>query len=327
MRCVVTGSSGHLGEALVRTLRDRDVSVGGIDRRPSPFTTVVGSITNPGLVRETLSDVDVVFHAATLHKPHVATHSRHEFVDTNVTGTLTLLQAAVEEGVEAFVFTSTTSVFGRALSPPASAPAVWVTEATVPVPRNIYGATKLAAEHVVEEVNHSEGIPVVILRTSRFFPEPDDHPEIRRTFTDDNLKANELLHRRADIADVVAAHLHAAEQAPALGFGRYIVSATTPFDTGDLAELTRDPTTVVARTFPAQPELYDQAGWTLPTSIDRVYSNARARKELGWTPQVGFAEVLENLRSGDDWRSPLTHEIGVKGYHDDAFEDGLYPVH
>ncbi len=326
MRCVVTGSSGHLGEALVRTLREREVTVVGLDQRPSTFTSVVGSITDPDLVRAALQGVDVVFHPATLHKPHVASHSRREFVDTNVTGTLTLLEAAVDAGVQAFVFTSTTSAFGRALSPPPGAPSVWVTEDTVPVPRNIYGATKLAAEHVAEEVHHSEGLPVVILRTSRFFPEPDDRPEVRRVFADNNLKANELLHRRVDIADVVDAHVLAAELAPELGFGRYIVSASTPFDTGDLAELATDAATVVARRFPEQPELYARAGWTLPTTIDRVYSSARAREELGWMPRFGFTEVLESLRTGRDWRSPLTHEIGIKGYHDGAFEDGLYPV-
>lgn len=343
MRCLVTGSSGHLGEALVRTLRDRGATVVGLDQRPSPFTSATGSITDPDLVRSVMHDVDVVFHPATLHKPHVATHPRREFVATNVTGTLTLLEAAVEARVQAFVFTSTTSAFGRALSPPAGAPAVWVTEDTVPVPRNVYGATKLAAEHLAEEVHHSEGLPVVILRTSRFFPEPDDRPEVRRAFADDNLKANELLHRRVDVADVVEAHLLAAERAPSLGFGRYIVSASTPFEPGDLEELRRDVATVVARRFPEQPALYARAGWRLPATIDRVYSSARAREELGWVPRYGFAEVLDSLRTAPssvpssvaspteehtrrDWRSPLTHEIGIKGYHDGAFDDGLYPV-
>ena len=56
--------------------------------------------------------VDAVLHAATLHKPHVGSHGRQEFVDTNVTGTLNLLEEAVAAGVGRFVFTSTTSAFG-----------------------------------------------------------------------------------------------------------------------------------------------------------------------------------------------------------------------
>jgi UDP-glucose 4-epimerase len=61
--------------------------------------------------------VGAVVHTATLHKPHVDTHSRQAFVDTNITGTLNLLEEAMRVGVRAFVFTSTTSVFGRALRP------------------------------------------------------------------------------------------------------------------------------------------------------------------------------------------------------------------
>ena len=55
--------------------------------------------------------VTAVLHAATLHKPHVASHGRQAFIDTNVTGTLNLLEAAVAQRVQAFIFTSTTSTF------------------------------------------------------------------------------------------------------------------------------------------------------------------------------------------------------------------------
>jgi UDP-glucose 4-epimerase len=256
----------------------------------------------------------------------VATHTRADFVATNVAGTLTLMEAAVAAGVGSFVLTSTTSVFGRALTPQPGAPAAWITEATVPLPRNVYGATKLAAEHLAEEVHQTEGMPVVVLRTSRFFPEPDDRPDARAAFGDDNLKANELLHRRVDLADLVDVHLLAATRAPALGFGRYVVSATTPFDRGDAGALADDVAGVVADRFPEQPELYAQRGWRLPSAIDRVYDNALARAELGWRPAYGYATMLADLAADRDWRSPITHEVGSKGYHGDAYVDGLYPV-
>ena len=114
---MVTGSAGHLGEALVLTLREAGRDVIGLDRRPSPFTDAVGSITDRPFVRECLRGAGAVLHAATLHKPHVGTHSRQSFLDTNVTGTLSLLEGAVTAGVGAFVFTSTTSAFGAALTP------------------------------------------------------------------------------------------------------------------------------------------------------------------------------------------------------------------
>src|SRR5262250_1124682 len=199
---LVTGSAGHLGEALMRTLRAEHRDARGLDLKPSPFTDCVGSICDRELVRQGMRGVRAVLHAATLHKPHVATHAGRDFVDVNVTGTLMLLEEAVAAGVDAFIFTSTTSAVGSALTPAPGEPAAWVTEDVVPVPRNIYGVTKVAAENVCELVHRDHGLPVLILRTSRFFPEPDDRDEVRTAYADANLKVNELLYRRADIEDV-----------------------------------------------------------------------------------------------------------------------------
>src|ERR1700691_1822234 len=118
MKVLVTGSAGHLGEALVRSLRDLQYEVIGLNILRSPFTSHIGSIADRSCVQRCMSGVQVVFHTATLPKPHVATHRRQDFVDTNITGTLNLLDEAVAAGVECFVYTSTTSVFGDALVPP-----------------------------------------------------------------------------------------------------------------------------------------------------------------------------------------------------------------
>jgi len=122
MKILVTGSAGHLGEALMRVLAASPHEAIGVDVLPSPYTQHVGTIADRAFVRPCMHGVDAVLHAATLHKPHVASHSRQDFVDTNVTGTLNLLEQAVAARVQAFVFTSTTSVFGDALIPPAGAP-------------------------------------------------------------------------------------------------------------------------------------------------------------------------------------------------------------
>ena len=210
MKILVTGSAGHLGEALVRVLRDDGHDVRGLDVLASATTSVVGSVADRACVRECVEGVDAVVHAATLHKPHVGSHTRQDFVDTNVTGTLNLLEEAVAAGVGRFVFTSTTSTFGRALVPPAGAPAAWITEAVAPVPRNVYGATKTAAEDLCELVHRDHGLPCLILRTSRFFPEADDRDDVRASYEDANLKVNELLYRRVDLEDVVGARVSAA---------------------------------------------------------------------------------------------------------------------
>jgi nucleoside-diphosphate-sugar epimerase len=326
MAVLVTGSSGHLGEALVRSLRDRGERVTGLDVLPSPYTTVVGSVADRDCIARCMEGVDTVLHAATLHKPHVATHSAQAFVDTNVNGTLALLEAAVAAGVRAFVFTSTTSAFGHALRPPPDRPAAWVTEELRPVPRNIYGVTKTAAEDLCELVHRQHGLPCVVLRTSRFFPEEDDDAAIRQDFPQDNVRANELLFRRVDLEDVVAAHLCAIERAPAIGFDRFIVSATTPFRPEDASDLRNDAPAVLRRRVPSYEAIYRERGWRMFQGIDRVYDNARAREHLGWRPLYDFERLLARLQVGREPWSPLTQAVGSKGYHVETFGEGPYPV-
>jgi UDP-glucose 4-epimerase len=324
VRILVTGSAGHLGEALVRVLGEEGHEVRGLDVLESAFTSVAGSIVDRAVVRESVRGMDAVLHAATLHKPHVGSHGRADFVDTNITGALNLLEEAVAAGVGRFVFTSTTSAFGRALTPPPGEPAAWITEAVAPVPRNIYGATKTAAEDLCELVHRDHGLPCLILRTSRFFPEADDRDDVRSAYPDANLKVNELLYRRVDLEDVVSAHRLAFERAPQIGFGRYIVSATTPFTRDDLAELRADAPAVVRRRFPEYEAIYARRGWRMFPSLERVYVNERARRELGWAPRYDFAHVLGRLEAGEDHRSPLALAVGAKGYHPES--TGPYTV-
>jgi nucleoside-diphosphate-sugar epimerase len=313
MKLLVTGSSGHLGEALVRTLQTTLHQVIGLDRVASPYTNYVGSITDREFVRRCVRGVNVILHTATLHKPHIATHSRQDFIDTNVTGTLNLLEEAVATGVAAFVFTSTTSAFGQALTPAPDAPAVWVTEDVRPVPKNIYGVTKTAAEDLCELFHLLHGLPCLILRTSRFFPEADDDPAIRREYDDGNVKANEYLFRRVELQDVVDAHLLAFQKAPRIGFRRYIISASTPFQPDDLSELRRHAPTVMGRRIPEYEGEYARRGWRMFPGIDRIYVNERAQLELGWQPKYDFRRIIQCLRTGEDPRSPLARAVGSKG--------------
>jgi UDP-glucose 4-epimerase len=326
MTILVTGSAGHLGEALVRLLRSQGREVRGVDLDPSPFTNGVGAVQDRDFVREAMRGVEAVVHTAALHKPHVVTHSHQQFVDTNVSGTLVLLEAAADAGVGSFVATSTTSIFGHALRPAPHEPAAWITEEVTPLPKNIYGATKLGAEHLCHIVARTRGLPVVILRTSRFFPEGDDRGEIRRGYELDNLQALELLYRRGDIEDMATAHLAALERAPEIGFGTFIISADTPFKRADLPALARDAGTVIRSYFPQAGALFAERGWSFLPVLDRVYVNRLAREVLGWRPRYDFAHVLRCLAEGSSFRSDLARAIGSKGYHDQIFDDGPYPV-
>jgi UDP-glucose 4-epimerase len=312
VKILVTGSSGHLGEALVRTLKTDAI---GLDIRPSNFTNNVGSILDREFVRHSMKDIDIVLHTATLHKPHILTRSRQDYVDTNITGTLNLLEEAISANVQAFIFTSTTSVFGNAINPNSI---IWVTEDVVPIPKNIYGVTKKAAEDLCETFHQDYRLPCIILRTSRFFPEEDDREDVRKNYDDSNIKANEFLYRRVELEDVVSAHILAMQKAASIGFGRYIISATTPFNLNDLSELFTNAPQVVKRNFPDYEHVYQHRGWKMFPGIDRVYVNERARKDLGWNPEYDFGYILDCFKTEKDPRSELAKQVGFKGYSESS---------
>jgi UDP-glucose 4-epimerase len=324
VRILVTGSAGHLGEALMRTLPVQGHDVVGLDILDSPHTSVVGSVADRDTVRRSVAGVDAVVHCATLHKPHVESHTRANFIETNIAGTLNLLEEAVAANVSRFVFTSTTSAFGRALTPAEGEPAAWITEDVAPVPRNIYGATKLAAEDLCELIARENRLPCLILRTSRFFPEPDDRDDVRGAYEDLNIKVNELLYRRVDVEDIVTSVELALERAPTIGFARYIISATSPFTPDDMTAIRTDLPSVVRRLYPDFEEIYSAHGWRMFAAIERTYVTGRARSELGWAPRYDFRFALDRLVGGEDPRSPLARTIGAKGYHE--VSTGVYTV-
>jgi UDP-glucose 4-epimerase len=303
MRILLTGSSGWLGQTLAPRLERDGHQVIGLAPVPSATTQVVGSIADRALVSAAMRDfaIEAVVHSGALHKPHVETHERSAFIATNVQGTLNLLEEAVAPGskVTRFVMTSTTSLMIskeiRAGRQGGAAKAIWIDEEMAPLlPRNIYGVTKLSAEHLCRLFHETHGLPVLILRTSRFFPEEDDMAHAIRQSAD-NTKANELLFRRATVEDMAEAHLVALSKAPELGLDTFIVSAKTPFTKDDCAELIADAPTVVARLFPRYRDVYARLGWTMFDSIDRVYDASKAERVLGFTCRTGFGERLGEL--------------------------------
>ncbi|UOM33695.1 NAD(P)-dependent oxidoreductase [Acuticoccus sp. I52.16.1] len=324
MRILVTGSAGHLGEALMRMLPAAGHDPIGLDIEPGPHTDIVGSITDREVAYTATLGVDAILHTATLHKPHVKTHSKAAFVETNVAGTLALLEAAAQHRIARFVFTSTTSAFGAALNPAADEPAAWIDESVAPVPKNIYGVTKTAAEDLCALFAREKGMAVTVLRTSRFFPEDDDDAAVRSRWSEPNIKANEFLYRRVDIEDAAAAHLSAL--GAGAGFARYVISAPAPFAPSDAPALRRDPHAVVARLFPDYRRIYDAAGWEMLDTFDRVYDSRRAVAELGWRPRWDFAAILRQVEAGAPIGSDLARSIGRKGYHDEVFAGGPFPV-
>jgi UDP-glucose 4-epimerase len=303
VRVLVTGSSGWLGQTLVPRLKCNGHTVIGLDSLPAATTDVLGSIVDRALVSSAIRDhgIDAIVQAAARHKPHIDTHDNSEFVAVNVQGTLNLLEEAVAPGskVDRFVFTSTTSLMisqairdGRAGG---ARKAVWIDETMTPLqPRNIYGVTKLAAEELCRLFHQLHKLPVLVLRTSRFFPEKDDMAHAIAQ-SDENTKANEFLFRRLTVEDAAESHVVALARAPEIGFDTFIVSALTPFSPADCEALIADAPSVVAHYFLDYRDLYANRGWTMFDSIDRVYDSRKAAERLGFTCATGFREILGGL--------------------------------
>lgn len=329
---LVTGAAGHLGCALMLSLPSLGYTPIGIDILNSATTTHVGSIADRQFVEKLFVDypkIRHVLHTATLHKPHVESHTKSDFVNTNITGTLNLLEASTGLGpgrIESFIFLSTTSVFGQALSPKAGSPAVWIDESVTPVPKNIYGVTKAAAEDLCRLQHMQTSLPVLVLRTSRFFPEPDDDEGRRAAMGDENLKCLELAYRRTDIADVVSACVAGMQRAKEIGWGKYIISAPPPFPNNaeTLRMLDSDAGKVYRECIPGIEVVFNKQDWKFLPRLDRVYDSNKALQELGWKPTFTIQYAMEKIAKGEEWRSQLTFQVGKKGYHDSS--TGVYTV-
>lgn len=308
MKLLITGSSGWLGRHLSPMARSEGHEVVGLDVAAGLHTQIVGSVADASLVRQVIKDhsIEAVIHCGALHQPDMVRYPKARFVDVNVTGTLNLLDAAREAGHDRFVFTSTTSLMiSPRIRAEEDAEAAWLDEDAAPEPRNIYGATKFAAEQLCRVYFLEHGLASVALRTSRFFPEEDNELD-KRILSGPNTKANELLNRRLTVEDAARAHLLALNRAPDVGFEALIVSAPPPFQRSDRRELMSDAPAVIERYFPEAPELYRREGWYLPSRIGRVYDPTRAEERIGFRAQTDFRVLLEAMKRGDPL--PLVHE-------------------
>ena len=276
MRILVTGSSGRIGGAIAARLSLRH-QVTGLDLKSGPMTSLTGDIRDSRLLGAACAGIDAVVHTASLHAPDLGIRTEQEFRDVNVAGTQGLLDASRAAGITRIVYTSTTSLYGRALLP-VGGQAVWVTEDLPPEPRDIYDATKIAAEQACADAAHG-GMTCISLRMSRCFPE---HPR---------LVAFYRLYRGVDAADVAQAHELAL--APALsGYQVFNISAQSPFARSECRALLSGAAGVVAAHHPWAAAEFARRGWGLPESIDRVYVVDKAIAGLGYRPEHDFESLF-----------------------------------
>jgi len=167
----VTGADGFIGSHLIELLvpacrRVRALAQynsfnhwGWLEGLPclGELEVVTGDIRDAYLCRELLDGIDVVFHLAALIPIPYSYRAPDSFVDTNVKGTLHLCQAARSQGIERFVQTSTSEVYGTAQYVP-------IDEKHPVVPQSPYSATKIAADSMALSFFYSFDLPLVVAR-------------------------------------------------------------------------------------------------------------------------------------------------------------------
>lgn len=279
MKILVTGTAGRIGRSIYIKLMQKH-SVVGIDRLPCSTADFVGDIRDGELLDSALQGVGVIVHTAALHAPHVDLLPEGEFQSINVDATVNLFNEGAKRGINHFVFTSTTALYGWASTP--EGVAGWVDEMVIPEPKTIYHRSKIEAEQCLQRLSEAAGIPVTVLQMSRCFTEPADLMAVYR------------LTRGVDARDVAAAHALAIEkQLP--GFTRFIISGSTPFNKQCCPGLYQNPASTIRKFAPELARAFEERRWTLPRSIDRVYDSSAAQRDLDWFPKYGFESVLQML--------------------------------
>jgi UDP-glucose 4-epimerase len=282
MKILVTGSSGQLGSATIKHLKNLQYIVYGIDIIPSATTDELVDITIADSVMAVCNGFDAVIHTAALHGKHYElAYPRQAFINTNITGTLNLLNGCVKNGINRLLFTSTTSIYGDAMVD--NEKAVWVDEQLAERPRDIYDITKQTAEQLCKDFFYKEGLQTSIYRVARFLPEGD------------NLRLNHRLYRGLDERDGAEA-LRLALAVDFKDFEIFNISGGSPFDQTELHDIKHNPTPIILKHYPEAAEIYKANGWKFPKTIDRVYVSDKAASHFNYQPIFTFEHLLYNIK-------------------------------
>ncbi len=315
-KILVTGADGfigsHLTEELIRRGHDvrafvfynsfghwgwLDESADEIKRELDVFA---GDIRDPHGVRTAMSGCDVVLHLAALIGIPYSYHSPDSYVDTNIRGTLNLLQAARDLGVEKFVHTSTSEVYGTAQFVP-------ITEDHPLQGQSPYSATKIGADQIAFSFYNSFETPVSIVRPfNTYGPRQSARAVIPTVITqiangNNNIKLGSLSPTRDFnyVADTVNGFIAAASAEKSLG---EIINLGSHFEIsiGDtvalIAELMKQEITI---------ETDEQRTRPKNSEVERLYAdNRKAKALLDWSPQYAGVDGLRNgLTKTIEWFS------------------------
>ncbi len=308
-RVLVTGAGGFIGSHLVEVLGKQGASVRAFVRYNSradagflqevqpnlngQLEIIAGDLRDNDAIRQTVKGCDIVFHlGALIAIPYSYLHSR-EVVETNFMGTLNVLMACRELGVERLVHTSTSEVYGTALRTP-------IDEGHPLQGQSPYSASKIGADKLVESFYRSYALPVVTIRPFNTYGPRQSTRAVIPTIITQALSQNTIrlgnLNATRDftfVGDTVAGFLRGAEAEDVEG-GTYNLGTGSEIRIGDLAKrISNDvgrPVKIVVDTNRLRPEKSEV--------FQLLSDNSLARKALGWQPQI---DLNTGLRLTIDW--------------------------
>ena len=325
MKLLVTGADGfigsHLTEALVRAGHDVRAFVmynsfnswGWLDRCAADvagqFEVFAGDVRDPHGVRSAMRECDAVLHLAALIAIPYSYHSPDTYVDTNVKGTLNVVQAARDLGVARVVHTSTSEVYGTARFVP-------ITEEHPLQGQSPYSASKIGADQIAMSFYSSFGTPVTTIRPfNTYGPRQSARAVIPTIITQIARGARELklgaVHPTRDfnfVSDSVAGFI-AALDSPR-GVGEVInIGSNFEISIGDTARVIAEEMGVEVRVLTDEQRLRPEK-----SEVERLWaSNEKARRLLGWEPHYGGLDGFRRgIRETVEWFGDPAHLSAYK---------------
>lgn len=324
-KALVTGADGFIGSHLTESLLEKGYQVkafvyynsfnnwGWLDTLPkeklSQIEIFSGDVRDPNVVREAMKGVDLVFHLAALIAIPFSYHSPDSYVDTNIKGTLNVLQAARELNTERLLVTSTSEVYGTAQYVP-------IDEKHPYQGQSPYSATKIGADRLAESFYRSFKLPVTIVRPfNTYGPRQSARAVIPTIITQllagkDEIKLGSLAPTRDFnyVKDTAAGFLAIAKSQKTIG-EEINIATQQEISIGDLAN------EIISQIRPSAKIICDEARLRPEKSeVNRLLgSNEKIMRLTDWKQQYTFAQGISETI---EW---LRH-------HMDAYKTDIYNV-
>lgn len=323
---LVTGAEGFIGSHLVEALvaqgrRVRAMALynsfgryGWLDTLPAAcrdsIELVMGDVRDPYSVREAMRDCDAVMHLAALIAIPYSYAAPASYVDTNVTGTLNVLQAARDLGIGKVVHTSTSEVYGTAQTVP-------ISEAHPLVGQSPYSASKIAADQMAHSYYCSFGVPVATARPFNTYGPRQSLRAVLPTILlqalsgEPRVRLGSLSPTRDfnDVADTVSGMLAILDSERAVG---EVINIGSGFEIsiGDVVQLVGEITGRPMQVQTEQARLRPAA-----SEVERLVCDAgKAKGLLGWTPALAGRDGLKaGLTRALEW---FADPANRSHYHD-----------